>query len=226
MICAERLPPNTTVSRLLDGAERSLLSFGYKGASIRRITDEAGAGVASINYHFGSKKGLFAELFRRRFQPVATRRSELLRAIEATTSYSSEDVARAYFGTLFHYREKSGEKVVSVIWMLLNSDPEASQLASECMGDGYADLRHRYALALARAIPGVPVVELEWRLEVLEHFALCAIAGPKVVRTARTVDFPGAGDMRNDRSVSDGLLGIIQACLHAPHAVPVTGAGG
>ena len=225
MTCAERPHLNSTVSRLLDGAERNLLSHGYKGASIRRITEEAGANVAAINYHFGSKRALFAELFQRRFQPVALRRAELLQAIEASASNSIEDIVLAYFGTLFRYRESAGEQVAAVIWMLLNGDPEASQLASECMGDGYTALLRRYAQALARAIPDVPMKELKWRLEMMERFALCVIAGPRAGWTAKAIDFSDAGATRTHGSLGDGLVAIIQACIQAPRTVPLESPG-
>jgi AcrR family transcriptional regulator len=196
-----------------------LLSRGYRGSSIRLITDEAGANVASINYHFGSKRELFAELFRRRLCPVTQRRTELLQGIEAGSSNSVEEIVQAYFGTLFQYRQQAGENVAAVISMLLNGDPEVSQLASESLGDGYADLRHRYASVLANAIPNVPLIELEWRLEVLERFALCVMAGPNVGWAARTLDPAAAGDACVAGGLSDGLLGIIQACIEAPQTV-------
>jgi hypothetical protein len=45
MRSTERTFPSSTVSRLLNCAERSLLTRGYKGSLIRRITDEAGVNV-------------------------------------------------------------------------------------------------------------------------------------------------------------------------------------
>lgn len=161
---------------------------------------------------------MFAELFRQRFQPVAQCRGELLKGVEADASVSVAAIVQAYFGTLFRYCESAGQKTASVIWMLLNGEPEVSQLASECMGGEHADLTRRYVRILARAIPGVPEMELEWRLEVMERFALCVIAGPNVGWVARASDPPDAGGTRSPLSVAEGLVGIIQACIQAPHA--------
>ena len=43
---------------LLLAAERLFAQQGFQGASLRAITQEAGANLASVNYHFGSKEGL------------------------------------------------------------------------------------------------------------------------------------------------------------------------
>jgi AcrR family transcriptional regulator len=48
----------TSKDRLLDGALRCIAQRGYAATSSRDIAKAAGANVASINYHFGSKDAL------------------------------------------------------------------------------------------------------------------------------------------------------------------------
>lgn len=52
-----------TVGRLKEAAEDLLLTQGQAQTSLRDITERAGANVASVNYHFGSKDALLAEVF-------------------------------------------------------------------------------------------------------------------------------------------------------------------
>jgi AcrR family transcriptional regulator len=59
-----------TRERLLDEAERVFAERGFSGASVREITDAAGANLAAINYHFQSKENLYAAVFSRRFAHV------------------------------------------------------------------------------------------------------------------------------------------------------------
>ncbi len=54
----------STRDKLLDAARVLFLERGYEGVSIRDITEVAGANVASINYHFGSKEDFYREVFR------------------------------------------------------------------------------------------------------------------------------------------------------------------
>ena len=50
--------------KLLDAAERLFALTGIGGTSLRAITSEAGANLASIHYHFGSKEALLEARFR------------------------------------------------------------------------------------------------------------------------------------------------------------------
>jgi len=52
-------PPDTR-TQLLDAAERLFAERGFRGTSIRAITDLAGANLAAVGYHFGSKAELLA----------------------------------------------------------------------------------------------------------------------------------------------------------------------
>lgn len=50
-----------TRARLLDATWRILRDEGVRAATSRRITDEAGANLGAITYHFGSKDALISE---------------------------------------------------------------------------------------------------------------------------------------------------------------------
>lgn len=216
MTSTERPLPNIIMLRLLDAAERGLLSHGYKGASIRRITQEAGTHVASVSYHFGSKQALFAALFRRRLDALTHQRSEALRAIEARTEYSVDDVVQAYFDALFLLPGRAGRDVLGVIRTLLMPDPEVSQLASECIDGDYIGLRRRYALALAPVIRDVPVEEIDWRLDIMERFALCAITSPNISWASGSKGSPDAAAIHRWAALAGRLVPMLRAGMEAP----------
>lgn len=50
-----------TRQRLLEAACNLFALKGYEGATLRDICDEAGANIASVNYHFGDKHHLYLE---------------------------------------------------------------------------------------------------------------------------------------------------------------------
>lgn len=63
-------PPITEAdarTRLLDAAEKLFAEHGLAATSIRDLAREAGVNVAAINYYFGSKENLYAEMLRHSF---------------------------------------------------------------------------------------------------------------------------------------------------------------
>ena len=57
--------PTQTRDALLDAAEGLFSSRGYAAVGTREIAEQAGANLASIKYHFGSKRELYLETVRR-----------------------------------------------------------------------------------------------------------------------------------------------------------------
>lgn len=50
-----------TRARLIEAAREVFSQHGFQGATVREICRRAGANVAAVNYHFGSKEGLLEE---------------------------------------------------------------------------------------------------------------------------------------------------------------------
>jgi AcrR family transcriptional regulator len=63
-----------TRDRLLDAAEDLFARKGYSAASVRDIVAAAGCNLAAVNYHFGSKRNLYREVFRRRLSAMREQR--------------------------------------------------------------------------------------------------------------------------------------------------------
>lgn len=51
----------STKDRLLKAAKSVFLDHGYESATVQMIASAAGANIAAINYHYGSKADLYAE---------------------------------------------------------------------------------------------------------------------------------------------------------------------
>jgi AcrR family transcriptional regulator len=57
-------PADLTRRALIDAATGIFAARGYEAGSVRQITEKAKANQAAINYHFGSKDGLYREVLR------------------------------------------------------------------------------------------------------------------------------------------------------------------
>lgn len=77
-------------------AGRSLFAArGYDGASVRALTEAAGANLGAITYHFGSKRAFYEEVLREAVLPLA-RRVEAVTRAEGSPLDRCAEVVRAY----------------------------------------------------------------------------------------------------------------------------------
>ena len=94
--------PKTVQERLLDAAEELFCEKGYEATSVRDLAASAECNVASVNYYFGGKEKLYAEVWRRHLAPM---RADRIRSIEAAMRGTGgepelEDLLRAFAGSL------------------------------------------------------------------------------------------------------------------------------
>jgi AcrR family transcriptional regulator len=72
---ADASAPSPSARRLVLAAERLFATHGIDGVSLRQIAAEAGSGNNSaVHYHFGSKHGLIAAIFRHRLPQIISER--------------------------------------------------------------------------------------------------------------------------------------------------------
>jgi AcrR family transcriptional regulator len=91
----------STTASLLEAARDLFADRGYDGASIRAITDQAGANLGSVTYHFGTKEALYHQVIETFIAPLRERVVEAAR-IEGPPLDRIEAILRTAFR---HYAE-------------------------------------------------------------------------------------------------------------------------
>src|ERR1700685_1095104 len=86
----KRKRPELTRDKLIEAAGHVFAERGYRAATIREICRRAGANVASVNYTFGDKMGLYTEVLR---HSVRTAKTAAMRAA-LDSRLSPEDTIR------------------------------------------------------------------------------------------------------------------------------------
>jgi AcrR family transcriptional regulator len=154
-----------TRMQILDAAERLFAERGFRGTSIRAITDLAGANLAAVGYHFGSKAELLAAVARRVVEPInAAQSAGLDRLLARGPDPTVAELVEAFAGPLFDEMppgDESGERTSRLIVTIIG-DP-AEEMRS-WTGPAEDAVRDRYLEAFGRALPGLPADELRFRL--------------------------------------------------------------
>ncbi len=154
-----------TRTQLLDAAERLFAEHGFRGTSIRAITDLAGANLAAVGYHFGSKAGLLVEVVRRVIEPItAAQCAGLDRLLARTTDPSVPELVEAFAGPLFdelRAGDEGGARTSRLIVRIIGDPPEEMRAWT---GPADDEVRDRYSEAFGRALPGLSPEELGFRL--------------------------------------------------------------
>jgi AcrR family transcriptional regulator len=163
------MPSDRTRTAILAAAERLYADRGFGDVTLRDIVAAADVNLAAVNYHFGSKDELIAELFVTRSLALNRERLSELKAAEEVRSGRApiEAVLRALVGpTLRGCLGPDNQRSTAARFMIrvsIESVPPIRRIRNREI-----DHLRKFVAAMARSLPGCSDVELYWGL----HFAL------------------------------------------------------
>ena len=187
---AQAADTRTTRERILDAAEDVFARQGYFAATIRGITQAAGAELSLSRYYFGSKDELFRQVISRRADAICT-------MLERSLARAGEDKPPGLRAVVEAMVDPAVQKLAS-------GDPGWRNYLQLLASFGLLNERHdllapwreRYVPtarlfldALAAAMPGVPGHVVAWGL----HF-LHSLLGHALLDVAVTRHIAGVED--------------------------------
>jgi AcrR family transcriptional regulator len=163
------MPSDHTRTAILSAAERLYADRGFADVTLRDIVAVANVNLAAVNYHFGSKDELIAELFVTR--SLATNRERLneLKAAEEAGGGRADinAILRALVGpTLRGCLGPDRERSSAARFMIRASIESVSPIRR--IKNREIDHLRKFAAAMRRSLPDCREVDLYWGL----HFAL------------------------------------------------------
>jgi AcrR family transcriptional regulator len=157
-----------TKERILDAAERLFADRGFEVTSIRDITSAADVNLASINYHFRTKRELIAAVFIRRVGPINQRRLTLLDELEQkagpkppTVEALIEAMIRPAAATGLD--KPQGSEILLRLTGRFFSEPNVE--IDQLIHANFQKMMSRFTGAFLRVLPGLTQEELYWRLK-------------------------------------------------------------
>lgn len=201
-------PPRDTKEALLDAAETLFVSQGAASTSLRAITERAGANVAAVNYHFGSKESLVLAVLERRIRPLNEERLAWLDRLEDEGSDTLEGVLEALLAPALRY-VRGHERFARLLGRL---HFEADERLRGLLLDNFAEVARRFGAALHRHAPHLSEGDVLWRL----HFTIGAMAMTATNRDDVAHFSRGAYSSADAREATERLVEFVAGGFRAP----------
>ncbi|HTP62017.1 MAG TPA: TetR/AcrR family transcriptional regulator [Burkholderiales bacterium] len=216
-------PPHETRTRILDAAEELFMLHGFEATSMRQLTAKAGANLAAVNYHFGSKDALIEAVFRRRLDVMNAARIAELDRLEKQEKDGGrvptpQQIIGAFVGASLRMIEDAKGGGRNFIRLLGRTYTDPQKNIRSLIGQLYAPAMERFKAAFERALPQMPRDELIWRM----HFMFGTLA--YTLAATDTVQLI-AGCKPEDRYDAGLLEARLSAFLQAGLLAPLHDAG-
>lgn len=207
-----------TKARILDAAERLFSEHGFAGTSVRAITAEAGANLAAVHYHFGSKDAVIRAVFTRRLEPLNQKRLERLDAAEAKAGgrpVPLKAILEAFIGPVLRLRRSPAEGGTRFLRLMGCTFMESGDVIFSIFREQFGAVAKRFTAALHKTLPELPPEELFWRM----HFMIGAMSHTMMDTFRLKMLSRGACDASDTEAVLERLVAFAAAGMQAPLAV-------
>jgi len=207
-----------TKSRILDAAEHLFGEHGFDGTSLRAITSAGNVNLAAVNYHFGSKEKLMQAVFARHLAPLNARRLALLDALEAKACGGAvpiKELIHALIAPAMELKRLPGSGGTSLPLLLGRMYSDPSPRVRQIFVGELGEIARRFSTALRRSLPGVPPVEVFWRIS----FSIGAMAHTLAGSWITQMLSGGLCDPSDVDATTNRLVAFVSAGLQAP--IPV-----
>ncbi|MBA1246266.1 MULTISPECIES: TetR/AcrR family transcriptional regulator [Pseudomonas] len=150
---------------ILNAAEFLFADLGYAGTTLREIAEAAKVTQALINYYFGSKYGLFEEVFLRRGRKISEERLRRLEELKCAGPLQVIDIVHAFLTpTLALRSSKAGRAFIRLQARLHTEPPEISY---KLRNEAYDMSTKAYVEAFRMALPYISECEAYWRVTLM-----------------------------------------------------------
>ncbi|GEA01953.1 TetR family transcriptional regulator [Alteromonas sp. KUL17] len=158
-----------TKTDILDAAEYLFSQSGFTQTSMREITARAEVNLASVNYHFGSKKNLIQAVLKRYFDHLMPQVESCLASLTPMEGAKGvEQLLYSLIPPMLNLNTISEQGTSTFVKLLGRGYNETQGHLRKFLMNDYGDCIRALVDSIRRCLPDLPEEELFWRL----HFAM------------------------------------------------------
>jgi AcrR family transcriptional regulator len=206
---------HSTQHKILDAAQSLFADSGFNDTSLRQITSMAEVNLASVNYHFGSKKELIQAVLQRYLVVLMPRLDEeFSRLLSAEQSTSLNQVLQVFVKPLLELNKVHQNGTRIFLQLLGRGYTDVQGHLRWFFNQHYGRVLEKLVRLVQQTCPELPASELFWRL----HFSLGTVvftmASNEALAEIAQADF-------NEKVDIEGVILRLLPYLSAAIAAPV-----
>ena len=215
--CGEAMPnKHSTQYKILDAAQSLFAETGFNDTSLRQITSLAEVNLASVNYHFGSKKELIQAVLQRYLIVLMPRLDqEFTRLLAAQQPNNLNQVLMVFVKPLLELNKVNQNGTRIFLQLLGRGYTDVQGHLRWFFNHHYGRTLDKFVLLVQQACPDLPASEIFWRL----HFSLGTVvftmASNQALQEIAAADF-------NENVEIEGVIHRLIPYLAAGIASPLT----
>ncbi len=182
---------DTTQTKILDAAEFLFAERGFAETSLRTITGRAKVNLASVNYHFGSKKSLIQAVFDRFLQEFTAQLSSHLDQLEREPAeeLQAETLLSALIDPLLSLNTTRNNAVSIFMRLLGRAYAETQGHLRRYVTERYGHVLVRFTHLFQKGYPELSNDQIFWRLHYMLGSLIFTLAGSDALRQISEADF-------------------------------------
>jgi len=203
-----------TKTRILDAAEKLFAERGFSETSLRLITSKAEVNLASVNYHFGSKKELIRAVLARYldvFMPAASAALDALQHKDDTASLN--EIFSALVGPLLDLNKLRHEGTRIFLQLLGRGYIESQGHLRWFITTHYGEHLNLFVKVVCQSAPHIPPAEMFWRLHFTLGTVVFTMASADALTEIAEADF---GEQNNIETVIRKVIPYMAAGVAVP----------
>ncbi len=204
----------TTQDRIIDAAEELFAERGFVETSLRLITSRANVNLASVNYHFGSKKSLIQAVFDRYLSVFFKDLETILIEYENKKKTPMvNDVLQTMVNPLIALDDLRANGTSVFMHLIGRAYSETQGHIRRFMTEKYGSILERFYQLIYASLPCHSAHEVFLRLHFTMGAVIFTFAGNKALSEISLADFSKALDVQE---IAKTLIPYLAAGLEAP----------